>query len=85
MNYKTKELYKLSVSAVLILLTAFFIHHIYTEAKEVESPRKVILVKEYRWQSGGIGREGILEEITLQNKGNLDYKHRTGSRLLYRK
>jgi hypothetical protein len=75
MNYKTKELYKLSVSAVLILLAAFFIHHIYTEAKEVESPRKVILVKEYRWQSGGIGREGILEEITLQNKGNLDYKN----------
>ncbi|GIW48489.1 MAG: hypothetical protein KatS3mg078_2366 [Deltaproteobacteria bacterium] len=75
MNYRTKELYKLSVSVIFILLATFFIHHIYTEAKEVESPRKVILVKDYRWQSGGIGREGILEEITLQNKGNLDYKN----------
>jgi len=43
--------------------------------KKPESPKNVILIKDYKWQSGGMGTVGIIKEIKLENKGRRDYKN----------
>lgn len=43
--------------------------------RELESPKRVIVVKDYKWASGGMGRPAIMKEITLQNIGKYDYKN----------
>ncbi len=43
--------------------------------KKPESPKNVILIKDYKWQSGGMGTVGIIKEIRLENKGKRDYKN----------
>jgi hypothetical protein len=40
-----------------------------------ESPKRVIQVRDYKWASGGMGRPGIISEITLENIGNNDYEN----------
>lgn len=42
---------------------------------EMESPKRVIAVKDYKWASGGMGRPAIMKEITLENKGKYDYEN----------
>lgn len=42
-------------------------------APELESGKNVIVVKDYKWASAGMGRPGIMKEITLQNKGKSDF------------
>ncbi len=42
--------------------------------KEKESPKRAIVVKDYKWASGGMGRAAIMQEITLENRGEMDYK-----------
>lgn len=37
-------------------------------------PRNLILVKNWKWSGGQYGTEAILEEITLENKSNNNYK-----------
>ena len=44
-------------------------------SKKVESPEDVIVVKDYKWLSGGMGQAAILKDITLENKGKKDYKN----------
>jgi len=43
--------------------------------RELESPKRVLLVKDYKWASGGMGRPAIMKEITLQNVGKYDYEN----------
>ncbi len=43
--------------------------------KKTESPKSVIVVKDYKWASGGMGRAAILGEITLENRGEEDYEN----------
>jgi hypothetical protein len=40
-----------------------------------ESPKEVIEVKDFKWRSGGMGRAGIIKEITLDNRGKTTYKN----------
>lgn len=40
-----------------------------------EQAERVIVVKDYVWASGGPGRPGIMKEITLENKGKMDYQN----------
>lgn len=42
---------------------------------KVESPKEVIEVKDFKWRSGGMGRAGIIKEITLNNMGKMTYKN----------
>ena len=44
-------------------------------SKKAESPEDVIVVKNYKWLSGGMGQAAILKDITLENKGKKDYKN----------
>lgn len=39
-----------------------------------ESVKRVIVVKDYKWASGGMGRPAIMSEITIENRGMYDYK-----------
>lgn len=41
----------------------------------LESPERILLVKDYKWASGGMGRPAIMKEITLQNIGKYDYEN----------
>lgn len=43
--------------------------------RTLESPKSVLLVKDYKWASGGMGRPAIMKEITLQNVGKYDYEN----------
>jgi hypothetical protein len=43
--------------------------------RTLESPKRVLVVKDYKWASGGMGRPAIMKEITLQNIGKYDYEN----------
>ena len=47
----------------------------FAKSKDQESPKRVLQVKDYKWESGGMGRPGIISEITLENIGNNDYEN----------
>lgn len=42
--------------------------------KKPESVKRVIVVKDYKWSSAGMGRAAIMAEITIENRGENDYK-----------
>ena len=42
--------------------------------KKPESAKRVLVVKDYKWSSGGMGRPAIMSEITIENRGENDYK-----------
>jgi hypothetical protein len=44
-------------------------------AKKATAPEDEIMVKDYKWGSGGPGTVGIIKEITLENKGKISYKN----------
>jgi hypothetical protein len=58
-----------------MLLSATYAQIGLAKSKDQESPRRVIQVKDYKWNSGGMGRPGIIDEITLENIGNNDYEN----------
>lgn len=45
------------------------------KAEDVEVGKHVIVVKDYKWASAGMGRPAIMKEITLQNKGKSDFQN----------
>lgn len=62
------------------LLLAILLSGVVTPAsravdRTLESPKRVLLVKDYKWASGGMGRPAIMKEITLQNVGKYDYEN----------
>lgn len=42
--------------------------------KKPESVKRVIVVKDYKWASAGMGRPAIMSEITIENRGDNDYE-----------
>ncbi len=65
---------------IMILLTVFALglYANRADAKRKVNPEqadRVIVVKDYKWASGGKGRPGIMQEITLENKGKMDYQN----------
>ncbi len=68
------------VSIVTMLLLAFLLSGLGTPSsravdRKLESPKSVLLVKDYKWASGGMGRPAIMKEITIQNVGKYDYEN----------
>ena len=42
--------------------------------KKPESVKRVIVVKDYKWASAGMGRPAIMSEISIENRGENDYE-----------
>ncbi|MGQ0794141.1 MAG: hypothetical protein ACT4NX_08690 [Deltaproteobacteria bacterium] len=40
-----------------------------------ETPKNSIFVKSFEWQSGGMGRPGVIREITIENRGKNTYSN----------
>jgi len=78
-NHYSKYLFSPISSIVIILITLFSQTvtpgEIYAANIYDENPKNTIFVKDYKWKSGGMGRPGILKEITLENKGKNDYEN----------
>ena len=77
-NKQTPKLPKLSIF-ILAILSLFLLNISSNNAeaakkKKPESAKRVIVVKDYKWSSGGMGRPAIMSEITLENLGENDYK-----------
>jgi hypothetical protein len=60
---------------VTMLLSATYAQIGLAKTKDQESPKRAIQVKDYKWESGGMGRPGIISEITLENIGKNDYEN----------
>src|SRR3990172_8130635 len=58
----------------LICLISLHNSSVDAQSKAPGSPEKEIVVKDYKWGSGGSGTVGIIKEITLENKGKTAYK-----------
>ncbi|HET7290247.1 MAG TPA: hypothetical protein VFJ67_07385 [Thermodesulfobacteriota bacterium] len=58
-----------------VLLLGVFAPRSHAVDRELESPKRVLVVKDYKWASGGMGRPAIMKEITIQNKGKYDYQN----------
>jgi hypothetical protein len=78
-KFKTKLIkltYCLASSLFLtILLSATSYQAGFAKSNDQESPKRAIQVKDYKWGSGGMGRPGIISEITLENIGDNDYEN----------
>ncbi|MFI5321981.1 MAG: hypothetical protein ACHQ6U_00290 [Thermodesulfobacteriota bacterium] len=63
-----------------LFLLSFLIMNVSVQAAQpsdlmLESPKRVLVVKDYKWASGGMGGPAIMKEITLQNIGKYDYEN----------
>lgn len=76
-NNKLREIQMILLILVSlpIILLNFSIPQAHAQKKkEPESVKRVIVVKDYKWSSGGMGRAAIMSEITIENRGENDYK-----------
>ncbi|MCZ6639726.1 MAG: hypothetical protein O6830_07160, partial [Candidatus Dadabacteria bacterium] len=76
---QTSNLKDLNINILMLIVFSFILVQIslpnaQAAKKKTESVKRVIVVKDYKWASGGMGRPAILAEITLENRGNHDYK-----------
>ena len=76
---QTSKLKNLNINILMLIVFSFFLINTFSPnaqaaKSERESVKRVIVVKDYKWGSGGMGRPAILAEITLENRGNYDYK-----------
>ncbi|MCZ6469016.1 MAG: hypothetical protein O6499_05135, partial [Candidatus Dadabacteria bacterium] len=76
---QTSNLKDLNINILMLIVFSFILVQIslpnaQAAKKKTESVKRVIVVKDYKWASGGMGRPAILSEITLENRGNYDYK-----------
>ena len=60
---------------ILLSTTYCLVGFAKSKSKDQESPKRAIQVKDYKWASGGMGRPGIISEITLENIGDNDYEN----------
>jgi hypothetical protein len=80
MHFITQQSSKLKYLNILTLIVfSFFLINTFSPNAQAakskrESVKRVIVVKDYKWASGGMGRAAILSEITLENRGVNDYK-----------
>ncbi|GJM16441.1 MAG: hypothetical protein DHS20C13_17680 [Thermodesulfobacteriota bacterium] len=82
MLYKTQlssNLKKVCLNVLMLFALSFILINISlpstkAQQKKPESVKRVIVVKDYKWASGGMGRPAIMSEITIENRGENDYK-----------
>jgi len=80
MHFITQQSSKLkNINILMLIVFSFFLINTSllnakAAKKQTESAKRVIVVKDYKWASGGMGRPAILSEITLENRGVNDYK-----------
>lgn len=83
MLYKTQlssNLKKICLNVLMLVALSFILINISlpstkAQQKKPESVKRVIVVKDYKWSSGGMGRPAIISEITIENRGENDYKN----------
>ncbi len=73
------KLKHLNINILMLVVFSFFLintalPNAQAAKSQKESVKRVIVVKDYKWASGGMGRPAILSEITLENRGVNDYK-----------
>ena len=70
--------------ALLIVLASFWASFWAPFAQDAEAramktrkevAQKALVIKDFKWRSGGMGRHGILKEITIENIGKRSYKN----------
>jgi len=76
---QSSKLKNLNINILMLVIFSFFLintslPNAQAAKSEKESVKRVIVVKDYKWASGGMGRPAILSEITLENRGVNDYK-----------
>lgn len=76
---KTRNLIKTPLNILMLLILSLVVINISSpqtqaQMKKPESVKRVIVVKDYKWSSGGMGRPAIISEITIENRGENDYK-----------
>jgi hypothetical protein len=58
-----------------LVLVNVSVYQAHSQDDELESPKRVLAVKDYKWGSGGMGRAAILSEVTIENRGKYDYEN----------
>lgn len=75
----TARIKNLLNNPLVVPFATFFLLGVFTSFVDAlpkpESPKDAIEVKDFKWKSGGMGRAGIIKEITLDNKGKMTYKN----------
>ncbi|TFG78034.1 MAG: hypothetical protein E4H21_01295 [Thermodesulfobacteriales bacterium] len=76
---KSSNQKKLYLNILMLIALSFVLINIslpsaQAQRKEPESIKRVLVVKDYKWSSGGMGRAAIMSEITIENRGENDYK-----------
>jgi len=82
MHFKTGQYSnhnRFNLNIFILAVLSFALLHVsapYAQAqkKKPESVKRVLVVKDYKWSSGGMGRPAIMSEITIENRGENDYK-----------
>ncbi|NIP39542.1 MAG: hypothetical protein GWO07_02000 [Candidatus Dadabacteria bacterium] len=76
---KMFKLRKLSLFAIVLLAVALLLPLTDAEAQQrkrkKETAKTALVITDYEWRSGGRGREGILNSLTIENVGKNDYEN----------
>jgi len=70
-NQKKLYLNILMLIALSLVLINISLPSAQAQRKKPESIKRVIVVKDYKWSSGGMGRAAIMSEITIENRGRM--------------
>lgn len=73
-RFKTINLNILMLIVLSFILINISLPSAQAQKSKRESVKRVIVVKDYKWASGGMGRPAIMSEITIENRGVNDYK-----------
>ncbi len=82
MHFRTQQnskLNRISLSVLMLIALLFILINVsppsaQAQKNKPESVKRVLVVKDYKWASGGMGRPAIMSEITIENRGINDYK-----------
>lgn len=65
----------LLLNLLITILMFSFVEYDTIGFAQQEEPEKSVVVKDYTWASGGMGRSAVLRDITLQNTSINEYKN----------
>jgi len=76
---QSSNLKKIYLNILMLIALSFILFHFslptaQAQRKKPESVKRVIVVKDYKWSSAGMGRPAIMSEITIENRSENDYK-----------
>ena len=74
LNLNKFHLTALIFAAISLILANLYATDATAQKNKPESPKRVLVVKDYKWSSAGMGRPAIMSEITIENRGENDYQ-----------